>query len=497
MTQQEPHSKPLRADIVVVGGGSSGAVVAARLAEAGRDVLLVEAGPDYGPFTAGQWPKDLLSAHTLALSHDWKYGSGPVEGRASWTFERARVIGGCSSHNGAIAAVGHASDYDGWNVPGWETATLRPLFATALEKMRVRAYSPSEVGPFHKLCLEAAELCGWHMAEDLCDLDANASFGRETVNIVDRVRWNTAFAYLDPVRHLSNLRIFDETLVDRFDETADGVILSCWRNGQKVRIQASRLVLSAGVYGTPTIVQRSGVGNPTALAAAGVKTKLALPSVGRNLHDHPTINADRQTGPKLLSWLQEAAATGGLPEEQTLGKALSSQAADGIFDIHVFPVCASTQTVLTNGLSLIPVACMTPRSRGQINIVSDDPSVMPRINHAYLSDPENHDLAVLRDGLVIAEAMLNSLPLASALGARVTDLSTDDAIRKHVVHYYHPVGTCPMGAGEDSVCDAKGAVHGLNRVTVCDVSLMPQIPRANTNIPAVMIGERIAELLLA
>jgi choline dehydrogenase len=195
--------------------------------------------------------------------------------------------------------------------------------------------------------------------------------------------------------------------------------------------------------------------------------------------------------------LQEAAAKGGLPEEQTLGKALSSQATDGIFDIHVFPVCASTQTVLTNGLSLIPVACMTPRSRGQINIVSDDPSVMPRINHAYLSDPENHDLAVLRDGLVIAEAMLNSLPLARALGARVTDLSTDDAIRKHVVHYYHPVGTCPMGAGEDSVCNAKGAVHGLNRVTVCDVSLMPQIPRANTNIPAVMIGERIAELLLA
>ena len=123
-----------------MGGGSSGAVVVAPLAQAGRDVLLVEAGPDHGPFTAEQWPKDLLSAHTLALSHYWKYSFGPVEGRASWTFERARVIGGCSSHNGAIAAVGHASDYDGWNMLGWETATLRPLFATALEKMRVRAY---------------------------------------------------------------------------------------------------------------------------------------------------------------------------------------------------------------------------------------------------------------------------------------------------------------------------------------------------------------------
>ena len=90
------------ADIVVVGGGSSGAVIAARLVEAGLDVMLVEAGPDYGAFGSGHWPGDLLDAHALATSHDWSYGSGPVEGRAPWTFERARVIGGCSSHNGEI-----------------------------------------------------------------------------------------------------------------------------------------------------------------------------------------------------------------------------------------------------------------------------------------------------------------------------------------------------------------------------------------------------------
>jgi choline dehydrogenase len=126
------------ADFVVVGGGSSGAAVAARLVEAGADTVLMEAGPDYGPFAEGRWPADLLGAHTIPLSHDWGYQSGPVEGRAPWQFQRARVIGGCSAHNGAIAAVGHAADYDAWGLPGWRTDELRPLFSRVLETMRVR-----------------------------------------------------------------------------------------------------------------------------------------------------------------------------------------------------------------------------------------------------------------------------------------------------------------------------------------------------------------------
>ena len=485
------------ADIAVVGGGSSGAVITARLVEAGLDVVLVEAGPDYGAFGSGKWPGDLLDAHALATSHDWSYGSGPIEGRAPWTFERARVIGGCSSHNGAIAAVGHVSDYDGWNLSGWDTDSLRPLFATALDKMRVRTYETREIGPFHSRCLEAAAACGWHLADDLCDLDANASFGKETVNIVDRVRWNTAFAYLDPVRQRKNFRIIDRTLADRFVETKDRVTLVGWRDGQEVRIEAGRLVLSAGVYGTPAILQRSGIGPPAALKSAGVKTTLDLPGVGRNLHDHSIVYADRHVGPELKSWLDAFAATGFLPEEQTLGKAVSSQAADGIFDLHIFPVCASTQTVLTKGRALIEVACMTPRSRGQLDIVSTDPGVAPLIEHNYLGDPDGHDLAVLRDGLVMAEAMLAAPALASILGTSVTDTASDAGIRRTVAHYYHPVGTCMMGDGPLGVCGARGAVHGLSRVTVGDASLMPQIPRANTNIPAVVIGERIAQGLVS
>jgi choline dehydrogenase len=486
-----------RADVVVVGGGSAGAVVAARLAESGIDVVLLEAGPDYGRFGSGEWPADLLDAHALATSHDWGYGSGPLEGREPWTFERAKVIGGCSSHNGAIAAVGHASDYDAWGIPEWRTDVLRPLFATALQKMRVRTYTNDEAGPFHARCLEAAAATGWTMASDLCDLDANTSFGLETVNIVDKVRWNTGFAYLDGVRHLANLAITDMTLVDRIVHRPDAVTVLGWRYGQPVTIDAAHVVLAAGVYGTPTILQRSGIGDPERLRSVGVTPVHDLRGVGANLHDHPMVGVDRLVGPQLTQWLNEAAARGALPEEQTLGKACSSLATDGIFDLHLFPVCASTQTVLTTGRAAIEVCTMTPKSRGRIDIASGDRSAAPRIDHMYLSDVEGHDLQVIRDGLVLADELLNHSAVASVLGDAVTPLETDEDIRRAVAHYYHPVGTCRMGTDELAVCEATGQVHGLGNLTVADVSLMPQIPRANTNIPAVVVGERIASFVIA
>ena len=502
-----PSLETPHAAVIVVGGGSSGAVVAARLVEAGVSVILLEAGPDYGPFvdraTANRtWPSDLLDAHAIALSHDWGFGSGAVPGREPWTFERARVIGGCSAHNGAIAAVGHASDYDAWGFAEWRTDVLRPVFATVLEKMRVRAYQPTEAGPFHARCLSAARASGWRIASDLCDLDANESFGLETVNIVDGVRWNTAFAYLDEIRALTSesgkprLTVIGGAVVDTVVETVHGVTVHAIIDGHPAVVSGDRVVLSAGVYGTPAILQRSGIGDPARLVAAGVSCRLELPGVGANLHDHPMVHADRRIGPQLQQWLNEAAVAGSLPEEQTLGKMCSSLATDGIFDLHLFPVCASTQTALTKGNALVEVACVTPRSRGRVDIVSADPLAAPTIDHAYLSDPEGHDLAVLRDGLVRAQELLKAPGLVELLGEPVTDTSTDDAIRRVVAHYYHPVGSCRIGTDDLSVTDPRGKVRGRERMFVADASLMPQIPRANTNIPAVVIGERIAALLL-
>ena len=477
------------AEFVVVGGGSAGCAVAGRLAEQGRDVLLLEAGPDYGAVGSGRWPTELLSARMLATTHDWGYTGG------RWVFERARVMGGCSSHNGAVAAVGHRADYDGWQLPGWEGHAVAPLFADVIDRLRVRAYERHEAGPFHARCLDAAEAFGWNIASDLCDLDAGASFGLETVNVVGDTRWNAAFAYLDHVRG-GSLRILDEVLVDRLlDWGGAGVRLAAVRHGEPIVIEANTVVLAGGAYGTPVMLERSGIGDPTVLRSAGVAPRVALPGVGTNLHDHSMVHADRVVGPLLQQWLDEAAATGFLPEEQTLGKFVSSVSPDGLYDTHVFPVCASDQTSFLHGRVHVEVACMTPRSRGAVHIVSADPEARPRIDHGYLNDGEGHDLTVLRDGLVHAERLLDHPRLAAVLGERITDMSTDEAIRDTVAHYYHPVGSCPMGDGPLAVCDARGRVHGVQGVVIADVSLMPQIPRGNTNLPAVMMGEAIARTL--
>jgi choline dehydrogenase len=366
------------------------------------------------------------------------------------------------------------------------------LFDLVVERMRVRAYDDWETGPFHGRCLQAASELGWPIASDLCDLDAGPSFGLETVNVVDGIRWNASFAYLDPVR--DRIRILDRATIDRIAFAAGATTVVCERDGERLLIDAGTVVIAAGVYGSPGILERSGIGDPTVLRAVGVEVRHSLPGVGANLHDHPLVEVDRTVGPQLQAWLDEAAATGFLPEEQTLGKFVSSGSTDGLYDMHVFPVCASDQTSMLHGRVAVVVACLTPFSRGAVHVTSADHRVMPTIDHAYLAD--DRDLAVLRDGVVIAQQLLNHPTVAGLLGAAVTDVSSDDAIRRAVKHYYHPVGTCAMGDGAMAVCDADGRVRGVEGIVIADVSLMPQVPRANTNLPAVMIGERIARTLI-
>ncbi|MEM7467727.1 MAG: GMC family oxidoreductase N-terminal domain-containing protein, partial [Pseudomonadota bacterium] len=434
------------AETIVVGGGSAGCVIAGRLAAAGKDVLLIEAGPDYGPFGHKDWPTELVDARMLATTHDWQYRGG------RWEFQRAQVIGGCSSHNGAIAAVGHRKDYDNWQLPGWTGDDVAPLFADVINKMRVRTYLREEAGPFHARCLDAAEALGWKMANDLCDLDANDAFGLETVNIVDTTRWNTAFAYLDSTRDRDNLTIVDRVLVDKIVEDSGGVSVFGRRDNESLNFECQTLVLAAGVYGTPQILQRSGVGDANLLRELEISPILVSPNVGENLHDHPMCHADRKVGPELQAWLDDAAAKGFLPEEQTLGKAISSQSEDGLYDLHVFPVCASDQTSFLHGRVHVEVACMTPQSRGFIRITDKDPKALPLIDHRYLTDPEDHDIRVMADGLKMAEAMLDHPVLADILGEPISDTADWKAIREQVEHYYHPVGTCRMGLDDSAVC---------------------------------------------
>src|SRR5439155_14703377 len=186
----------VEADAIVVGGGTAGCVIAGRLVEAGLRVTLLEAGPDYGRVDSGRWPEDLLRVSaSLPLHHDWGY-SGRGAGGQQLAFERARVIGGCSSHNGCGLSVGWRGDYDRWaasGCPGWSSDELGPAFRRAEQRMRVQRFDSDGVQPFQRAFLESAVAAGIPETDDLGDLDGEIGCGTELVNIVAGIRWNAAF----------------------------------------------------------------------------------------------------------------------------------------------------------------------------------------------------------------------------------------------------------------------------------------------------------------
>jgi choline dehydrogenase len=179
-------------DLLIVGGGSAGCVLAARLSEGGRSVCLVEAGPDYGPYQEGRWPAEILDGRRLAFSHSWETE------REDRSQLRARIIGGCSAHNACVVLPGAPADYDEWG-EGWSYSVIEPYLRRAEGELRVRRFLMEELSPWQRAFAEAA-------GDDAI---------LNPVNAVGEVRWNTAFAYLDPARERDNLTLFADTLVDR------------------------------------------------------------------------------------------------------------------------------------------------------------------------------------------------------------------------------------------------------------------------------------------
>jgi choline dehydrogenase len=484
-------------------------VVAGLLAEkSDESIVVLEAGPDFGPYHGGRWPTDLLDARALGYTHDWKYTSEDTYPDRIVAFERAMVIGGCSSHNGCAAIWGSRIDYDTWaaaGLDGWSADELLPIFAHANERMRVKDYAESEVTPFHRAILAAAEAAGIPRTADLNDLDEDEGISPSPVNIVDGVRWNSAFAYLDPVRDRSHLTVIGSATVDRieFEKGRASRVHFIGPDGPET-IQAGRIVISGGTYGSPPVLLRSGVGDPASLRNFGIAPVHDLPGVGRNLHDHPAVQLSWAGTPELVARMRTFAADAWMPEEQSIAKIRSRHYPENQagFDLHIYPVGGPT----ADGWRWdFPVACMNPRSRGEVTLRSTDPTISPRLQHRYLGDEAGHDRQVLIDGVRKAREIAAQSPLRELLGEETlpgTSAQTDDDIGRwvenNVFHYYHPVGTCAMGSASDpmAVTDARGRVHGLENVYVADCSIIPEIPRANTNIPAVVIGERIAGWLL-
>lgn len=495
----------LHADVVVIGGGTAGAAVAARLIEGtSQSVMLIESGPDYGAFSEQRWPAQLLDARSLPGGHDWGYVNGARTGRPSHLLERARVVGGCSSHNGCAAIWGSRLDYDHWAAlgnDGWSADELLPFFKLASETLRVKRISTSEITPWHQACLDTAPKIGIPQVDDLNNLDEDIGMSTSPVNIVDGVRWNSAFAYLDALRENRRLIIRAQTQVDRVQVQNNRVVgVEAIGPDGPLTIQAGTVIVCAGTYGSPAILLRSGIGPASELSSLGIETKFNL-SVGKNLHDHPAVYLKFSGTPQIVDAMMDFAAKGGtLFSEQTIAK-FRSKYCTSAYDLHLFPVGGQFMDQADSWEFLLPVANMTPLSRGSVKLTSADPFATLKIDTAYLSDPEGRDLAILWNGIELVREYACQQPLANLIGEEISptvEYKTPEDVRRDNLHYYHPVGTCKMGPASDStaVVDARGKVYGLDNLYVADGSIIPVVPRANTNIPVLVVGERIAAWLI-
>jgi choline dehydrogenase len=414
-----------RFDAVVVGGGSAGCVLAARLSEEpDRSVCLVEAGPDYGPYAEGRWPRDIVDGRQLAFSHSWETD------REDRSQLRARIMGGCSAHNACVALEGDPEDYE-WG-DGWSYAELEPHLRRAEAELRVRRFALDELSPWHRAFLAA-------------DPETVVT----PVNAVDDVRWNASFAYLDPARSRSNLTILPETLVDRIEPDSGGV------HSSGGVLEAETIVLAAGAYGTPGILLRSGI------------------EAGEGLTDHVGVGFGWEPTERLRSETAEFAAAHLLY--------MAGVTVRLARDLFLFPAIDFDHEISA------AVFDMKPRSRGRVSLTSSDPAAPLRIEHGFLSDPD--DAALLAEGVELVRRLLGSRALRGYAGAELRPLDGD--LRGLARGFFHPCGTCAIGR----VVDSRGRLLGAERAVVADASIIPEIPRAPINLTVIAVAERIAQLL--
>lgn len=471
-----------RFDVVVVGGGTAGCVLAARLSEEpARSVCLIEAGPDYGPADGGSWPGELVDARVMPPpTHDW--GTGGEDGRTLG----ARVLGGCSAHNACMVMEGTPADYDEWG-EGWAYAQFAPYLARAKSALRTAPANTTDPHPFHIAFLVAAERLGFPRLEDANDPATPVGVALFPANVVGGMRWSTAFAYLDAARSRPNLTIRADTLVDRV--LLDGSRTHGIVTAEGHEVHAPLVVLAAGAYMSPAILQRSGIGPEEVLRERGIPVVEALP-VGEELLDHCGSGIRWQPSERLQEAAAEHELRAVLPfEAHAVLKAASSSCAPGSFDLHLLSWAVSTRPgPLT---AQMPAFLMKPRSSGRVWVRSRDPRELPHVERGFLRRDE--DLQPLLEAFELLRALARTPPLAGLLGEELVPGPADTAgfLRQNLRNYFHPAGTCGMGR----VVDTGGRVLGMESLVVADASIMPTIPRANTNLTTAAIAEKLAETL--
>jgi choline dehydrogenase len=502
-----------RSETIVVGAGSSGAVIAARATERGdREVLLLEAGPDY-PYAAGV-PADLLDGTRNSMRrHDWGQMHRARPGHPLFWYPRGRVVGGSSAVNTCIALRGQPADYDEWASLGlrdWAWSECLPAFKRLENDLDVRnewhsqegplpirRHPSNELVPWQARFLEACAALGFPRAYDSND-PTTTGWGPHAMNKLGGERMSVARCYLTPaVRARENLRIKALTTLRRVLLTGRRVVgVELETNGRVHTIASRRVVLCAGATATPGILLRSGIGPRRAVERMGVDLVMDLPAVGARLLDHPGVAIFLRPGRELRQSRKD-------PLIQTVMR-YTAKGSKVRNDMLLQP--GSVVPLPFTTLPLVSLMCSIgkPRGHGTIEYPSADPRARPRLESRLLVDEQDRRRAV--EAMRLAADLATSGPLRGAASffwpperVVLSDARLSAWIGRLCDSGYHPCGTVPMGADdaslEDAATDGRGRVRGIHGLYVADASLMPTIPSANTNLTTIMMGERFGEWL--